>query len=235
MSRKIKFLIWLPVFLGLGFLALRVGLVYGAMNSETYKIDADVIGTGGATGNSGNYKITDTLGQSVIGLGAGTAYKDQAGFWYMVNYYLTLNIDSETVNLGTITPGTPVTGESTLGVLTDAWGGYDLYVSQNNPMTHTDTITTIPNYSCDIDNPCLWSGTGLGFTLTSGSQIEAKWGTTPDFKYAYFPLVDTIFHTKEDYQNTEDETAVEYKVDVPSTQKSGLYSNIITYTAVSKL
>jgi len=153
----------------------------------------------------------------------------------MVNYYLTLSVDSNTVNLGTMASGTPVTGNSTLGVLTDAWGGYDLYASQNKQMTHTDTVTTIPNFSCAIDDPCLWSGTGLGFTLTDGSQIEAKWGTTPNFEYAYFPLADTLFHTKEDFQSTEDETTIEYKVDVPATQKSGLYSNIITYTAVSKL
>jgi hypothetical protein len=223
------------IFFILGFFISRATASYGAMSSETYKIDADVIGTGGATGNSGNYKITDTLGQSIIGLGTGTAYKDQAGFWYMVNYYLTLDIGSDPVDLGLLTPGTPITGNSTIGVLTDAWGGYDLYVKQNNQMTHTDLSTTIPNYSCAISNPCLWSGTGLGFSLTDGSQIETKWGTTPDFKYAYFPLVDTLFHTKEDYQSAEDETVVEYKVDVPGTQKSGAYSNIITYTAVSKL
>lgn len=207
-----------------------------AMSSTNYKIDADVIGVAGGEGISTNYKLTDTLGEPVIGIGQSASYQLQAGFWYMVNYIISLQVDSNTVNLGTLTPGTPVTGQSVLTVTTDSWGGYDLLASQNQEMTHTDTVTTIPNYSCDITTPCLWSGTGLGFSVTSGTGVEAKWGTTPNFKYAYFPLADTIFHEKTGYTGGGgDITTVGYKLDTPATQRSGNYSNIITYTAMTKL
>lgn len=206
-----------------------------AMSSETYKINADVVGAGGNLGTSETYKLTDTLGQPVIGIGGSETYNLKAGFWYMVNYALSLSVDSNTVNLGTITPGTPTTGQSILTVTTDSWGGYDLFTSQNHSMMHTDATTTIPDYSCAIANPCLWSGTGLGFTLTSGTQVESKWGSTPNFKYAAFPLSATIFHTKTGYTSGGDQTTVGYKLDTPATQKSGAYSNIITYTATSKL
>lgn len=217
------------------FLLIFFPLTTFAMSSETYKINADVVGSGGNLGTSESYKLTDTIGQPVIGIGASESYKVKAGFWYMVNYALSLSVDSNTVNLGTITPGTPITGQSILTVTTDSWGGYDLYASQNHSMTHTDAVTTIPDYSCTIGTPCLWSGVGLGFSLTSGTQIESKWGTTPNFKYAAFPLSATNFHTKTGYTSGGDNTTVGYKLDTPATQKSGLYSNIITYTATTKL
>mgnify|MGYP000922264401 CR=1 FL=1 len=206
-----------------------------AMSSSNYKIDADVFGAGGDLGTSGSYKLTDTLGESVVGIGSSGNYKDKSGFWYMVNYYLSLAVDSNTVNLGTITPGVPVEGQSVISVSTDSWGGYDLYAYQNHQMTHSDTFTTIANYSCDIGNPCLWSGVGLGFTVKSGTQVESKWGSSPNFKFAYFPLVSTIFHTKSGFSSSTDQTTVGYKLDVPSTQKSGNYSNIISYIVIAKL
>lgn len=206
-----------------------------AVYSTNYQINADVIGIAGGTGSSESYSLTDTAGEPIIGIGQSDSYQLQAGFWYMVNYVISLQIDSNTVNLGTITPGTPVTGQSLITVTTDSWGGYDLLASQNHSMTHTDTITNIPDYSCSIFSPCLWTGTGLGFTIESGTGVDSKWGTSPNFKYAYLPNSDTIFHEKTGYTSGGDETTVGYKLDVPSTQKSGDYSNIVTYTAMTKL
>lgn len=203
--------------------------------SENYKINADVIGTGGATGNSVNYKITDTLGQSVIGLGTGTTYKDQMGLWYMDATKIAILVNSEIIDLGSIIPGTPISSQSVISITTDAPDGYDLYVSQDQPLTHTDTITTIPDFSCTIASPCPWSGIGLGFTVSAGTSVESKWGTDPNFKFAYFPLSPIIIHQKSGFSSGNDQTTVSYKLDTPGTQKSGAYSNIITYTAMERL
>lgn len=206
-----------------------------AATSENYKIDADVLGVGGSAGTSENFNLTDTIGEPIIGIGASESYKSKAGFWNMVNTAINLTIDSSTVNLGTITPGTPVTGESEITVTTDSWGGYDLKVNENNNMTHTDTVTTIPDYSCDIALPCLWSGVGLGFTIKSGTGVDGKWGTNPNYKFAYFPETSTNFHAKTGFSSGWDVTTIGYKVDTSASQKSGQYSSIITYTALTKL
>lgn len=206
-----------------------------AANSENYKINADVIGIGGDLGSSASYKLTDTIGEPIVGIGASENYKSKAGFWQMVNTVLSLTVDSNAVNLGAHTPGTPVNGQSTLTVTTDAWGGYDLLVSQDHSLQHTDTVTTIADYSCPISAPCLWSGTGLGFSVTTGTGVDPKWGSTPNFKYAAVPGVDTIFHAKTGYTSGGNNTVVDYKVDTPSTQKSGVYGNTLTYTAIAKL
>jgi hypothetical protein len=220
------------------FILLMILFPYVAgadMQGNQYKIGADVIGIGGDTGTSDSYRITDTIGEPVIGTGTSETYKTKAGFRYMAGTSLALTIDSNTVNLGMITPGSPVTGQSVLNVTTDAWAGYDLLANENHKMTHTDTITTIDDYSCDITNPCLWSGTGLGFTILSGTSIESKWGSNPNYKYAYFPASATVFHTKTGYKSGADTTTVVYKADTPSTQRSGSYSNIVTFTAMEKL
>ena len=153
----------------------------------------------------------------------------------MVNTAINLTVDSSTVNLGTITPGTPVEGQSVLTVTTDSWGGYDLKVNEDHNMTHTDAVTTISDYSCTIASPCLWSGVGLGFTIKSGTGVDAKWGTNPTYKYAYFPGTSTNFHSKTGFSSGGDATTIGYKVDTAASQKSGQYSSMITYTALTKL
>ena len=147
-----------------------------AMGSANYKIDADVIGASGALGSSTNYKLNDTMGEPVAGIGSSASYKLQQGFQYMVNTGISLTVDSNTQNLGSVNPGSSANGQSTITVITDSWGGYDVLLSENHAMLNTDAVTTIPDYSCAINNPCVWSGNGFGFTVLSGTGVEAKWG-----------------------------------------------------------
>lgn len=208
---------------------------YAAMSSETYSINSDVIGSAGDLGTSESFRLTDTLGEPVIGIGQSETFSAQQGFWYMINYSLSMSINSNTVNLGSLTPGIARTGQSIITVTTDSWGGYDIYASENHSMLHSDSVTTLPDYSCFIIAPCVWSGVGLGFTIASGTGVDSKWGSNPNYKYASFPLTPAIIHTKTGYSSGGDNTTIEYKVDAPPTQKSGPYSNIITYTATAKL
>ena len=216
---------------------LCVPLFALAMTDTTYNISVDNIGfAGGEESGDGTYQLTDTVGEPLVGLGTSENYKTQDGFWYMVNNTLALELDSNTKDLGTVTPGTPNTATTVVTVTTDAWGGYELLIRENQQMTHTgDGTTTIADYAGTIAVPTAWSGTGLGFTVTDGSGVAAKWGTAPNNNYAGVPLTNTVFHDKTGYTSGGDDTDVEYKIDVPSTQKSGTYTNTITYTAISKL
>lgn len=210
------------------------GIVF-AMSSTNYKIDADVIGASGELGSSANYKLNDTMGEPVIGIGSSANYQLQQGFQYMINTGISLTVDSNTKDLGSVNPGSSAEGQSTLGVTTDSWGGYDILMSENHAMLHTDAVTTIPDFSCAISNPCAWSGNGFGFTVISGTDVEAKWGTSPNYNYAAAPLSDTVFHTKTGYTSGEDQTVVGYNVAPIAAQKEGTYSNIILYTVLAKL
>jgi hypothetical protein len=208
------------------------------MSSGSYKINADSINFGGAPSSSATYKMNDTMGEIATGQSASGTYKMNAGFWYMVNTYLTLTVDSHTKDLGSLLPGSPVTGQSTITVTTDSWDGYSLSVSKDHKMRHTDGTTTIDDHGGSIATPLLWqapNNLGFGFTIISGSGVDSKWGSSPDYKYAAFPDVATAAHTKSDYKSESDETVIGYKADVLASQKSGAYSCTITYTAVGSI
>lgn len=209
--------------------------VFAVAQSEDYKITVDNFGFAGDDGSSEDYHLSDTIGEPIVGAGSSEDYSVQDGFWYKENVLMTLVLDTNTEDLGALTPGTPNTGETVVTVTTDCVAGYELLVSQDAQMTHTNTVDTISDYSCSIASPCAWSGTGLGFSITDGTSVDVKWGTSPNFNYAAFPLSSTKIHEKTTYSLNGDNTTIEYKVDVLSTQKSGIYSNNITYVAISKL
>lgn len=136
-----------------------------------------------------------------------------------------------------ITPGVSQTYLADAIVRTSA-GGYDLYVQAPTPLTHTDTSTTIPDISGNIASPILWSeGTtkGFGFTLTAGTQLEAAWGTSPNYKYAALPSSSTLFHSRVGLNGGVPEvTTMQYRADTANTQKQGTYSTQVIYTATIK-
>ena len=211
---------------------------WAAMSSSTYRINADSLNEGGGLSGSASYKINDTLGEAVIGEGASGSYKTKAGYQYMINTYLTLTVGSTAADLGTLIPGSPVTGQTIVSVTTDSWGGYALNVSKDHPMRNADDVTEIPDHNGTITTPLLWespNAIGFGFTIVSGTGVNAKWGSNPNYKYAAFPLLATTAHMKSGYQNTADNTTIGYKADADNDQKGGAYSCTITYTAVAAL
>jgi hypothetical protein len=133
-----------------------------------------------------------------------------------------------------ITAGISQTSLTDIIVRTDA-GGYNLALGQDHDLTHTDLATTIAAISGTIASPATWTeGTtkGLGFTVTSGSQIEGKWGTNPNYAYAAVPGSATTFHSRTGLLGGLPESnTVQFRLDVPANKKSGAYSNTVTVTA----
>ena len=225
------------------FLLLLVVCAYplvtdAQMQGTTYKIDADSINSGGGLGSSESYNMNSTLAEAINGEGSGASYKTKAGFQYMVNSYLTLTVDNNTEDLGSLLPGSPITGQTTATVTTDAWNGYALEVAKDHKMRHSDGLTEIPDANGSIMTPLLWQSPdnfGFGFTIISGTGVDVKWGSNPNYKYAAFPDLATTFHSKSGYQSGGDNTVIGYKVDTLASQKSGAYSCVVTYTAVGSL
>jgi hypothetical protein len=215
------------------------GVCHAQMSSFNYRINADSLNSEGVGSTSPSYKLDDTMGELATGEGSSATYKAKAGFWYMVNTYLTLAVDGNSEDLGTLISGTPVTGQTIVSVTTDSWNGYQMEVSEDHKMRHiADGTTTIDDHNGTIATPLLWSNPnhqGFGFTITSGTNVESKWGSSPNFKYAAFPGSATAAHVKEDYKSTTDNTTFGYKADAPSSQKSGAYSCTVTYTAVGSI
>jgi hypothetical protein len=201
----------------------------------TYDLKKDLVSNGGGESSSGNYGLEDSLGETVVGPSDSSNYMEQQGFWQGEDPYLLLEVDSSSVNFGSLIPGTSATAQSLITVTTNAVTGYDLYISQNNDLTHTTEPDTIAAIACNISSPCSWPGDGFGFSVIAGSEVEAKWGNSPNFNYAAFPTSSTNFHSTSYYNSSPDDTTVQYKVQIPDIQVAGEYTNQVTYTVMADL
>ncbi len=117
-------------------------------------------------------------------------------------------------------------------VQTDA-PGYTIAISQDQNLT--SGAYSISPVTGTIAEPALWSeGTtkGLGFTLTSGTGLDAKWGTSPNYKYAAIPGSSTSIHARSGYTGgIKDIISSQYRLDVTASQTAGDYKNRVTYSA----
>ena len=116
-------------------------------------------------------------------------------------------------------------------MLTDAQNGYNLSVSRNQNLTKGgDSIAAV---SGSIASPVSWvEGTtkGLGFTLfgTNATAIDGKWSSGSS--YAAFPGSATSYYVRTGKQSTKDVVNLRLRLDVPTSQVSGVYTNVITTT-----
>lgn len=226
------------------FLALLAKSVLAQMSSTNYKIPADVISGAGGESGSINYLLQQNLGESFIQRTASSTYGIEAGFLQSVNTTLTLTLGSNNVNFGALNPGGSGTQNLTVDVKTDAWNGYSLSIQEDHSLRHTDTVTTIPDFPGTIAVPVTWNTQdAFGFTLLSGTCIDSKWNSGND--YAAVPTSSTETHnTGRQYTGCPgykapatgaDTTTARYRLDPPTTQKSGVYTNLITFTATGSL
>lgn len=144
------------------------------------------------------------------------------------------------VELGNLTPGTPVTGATVCTVLTNSDNGYTIAVRRDDATTTMDkdseTSVDITDKASGTGSAAAWTGTGLGFTINDApSNVVAgsvSWANS-GAAYIGFAATDTNILTTADYLETSDTTTIGYRLDVPSTQQSGTYSGSITYTVTT--
>jgi hypothetical protein len=165
---------------------------------------------------------------------------------------LTFGVNSNTANLGNLTPSTPVWAYTELTVDTNGASGYNITsqfttsnCSASDTLCHSDTTTPITDKTeFDGVGTCTataaWSGTGLGFTVYTADtgKNTTCWGTGTAVNdaanlYAGFPTTDQIILNVTSGPKADDDTAVGYKCDVATTQKSGAYSGTVQYTATA--
>lgn len=152
----------------------------------------------------------------------------------------------KTVELGTLTAGTPVTGSTTCTVTTNNATGYTLNVKRDDADTTMDNvadasvnIADLPNTIAGTapNNPITWTdGTtkGLGYTVASTSATGGNiaWANA-GANYVGFTTAGENIMTSTGYDAISTTTVVNYKLDVLSTQQAGNYDGVITYTATT--
>lgn len=189
-----------------------------------------------------------------VEIGEGATDTDPVTLQLSVNQTIAIDCGTDPVDIGALTPGTPVYNSTTCTTTTNADAGYDLKVQRDDsdttmdligtPATNiTDKIAWDPTANTGAGNAVAWSGTGLGFGVYASSATKnATWwgtGTACDFAdtnnlYAGFPTTYATIMDYDTYSATATTTSVCYRVDVPGTQPAGSYDGTITYQTVSK-
>ena len=186
-----------------------------------------------------------------VEIGLAATATDQVTLSTYVNETISLGCGAD-VNLGTITPGTPVYGATTCTGTTNANAGYDLSVKRDDADTTMDQTTDAAVNIGDrtawnpsgSGNATVWSSPGdvtLGFSVfaSTATKNTTWWGAGTTFndalnQYAGFPSSYAVIMDHDAYSSGSTATSISYKLDVPSTQESGTYDGTITYQAVSK-
>ena len=152
----------------------------------------------------------------------------------------------DTVAFGNLTPGTPIDAPATAtiaSVTTNSLNGYTIGIADATAGTNSSMVNAgsyIADYAGSFATPTLWTGTGLGITLFSGTQKDAKWGTGTTYndgynKYAGIPQAAATAHTVTGFHAAADLSSWAWSIDVPNDQKTGAYSGVVTFTATSVL
>jgi hypothetical protein len=78
-----------------------------AMQSQTYRINADTINSGGDLSGSASYHLGDTLGEAATGEERSANFKSKTAFWYMLpaGSQLGLSCEANTVYMADYTLG----------------------------------------------------------------------------------------------------------------------------------
>lgn len=112
------------------FILLVPSLVLAAMSSTNYYIYADSIDFGGGTGTSTSYNLQDSLGGYATGISTSTSYEIRAGYQAAIRGSLSLTLDGNSINFGTLTTAGTVVSDNILATVnTDSASGYTLSIS----------------------------------------------------------------------------------------------------------
>lgn len=173
-----------------------------------------------------------------------------------VQPYISITFNSgSTINFGNISPGVGACSDAAgnasgtiVAINTSAANGYTLAFydgsDTNSAMVHTDTTTYIPDITGTVATPILWttgSTSGVGLSLYAADTTkESDWGTgtTPcDLfnKWAKAPATASTGHTVTGYHAGADTSNWGWKVDVVNSQKTGVYSGVVTFSAAPTL
>lgn len=111
----------------LGFLVFP-SASWGVMSSTNYTIFADSVDSGGVLSTGGAYSLQDTAGESPVGSTTSTSYEVIGGYQAMDWSVLTMEINTSTINLGTLVIDQVATSSVIVTINADASTGYVLSV-----------------------------------------------------------------------------------------------------------
>ncbi len=211
----------------------------GKLTSTNFEMDG-AFGSFGDRKTSTNYTLTDTGGVLAAGPGESTNYDLGSGFqyWNIGSNRLELTISSTTIAFGTLTPGSPSTGNHNLQVVSDAPGGYQVTAQEVTRLANTSYAGFyIPDTLGDSGTithttAAAWTSNsiyGFGYTLANVTGTDAAF--TSNYRhFADLAFAENPVAVMSNAGTTSDsEITVTYKVNVSAAQEAGNYETKVTY------
>ncbi len=163
------------------------------MSSTNYTIFADSVDSGGVLSTGGAYSLQDTAGESPAGYTTSSTYTVIGGYQAMDWSVLSMDIDTSTINLGTLSTSAVASASAVVTVTADASTGYVLSVgstSGSSLAVVTDGSVTAGSeeYGVAVSGPDAVFGDDEAITaslnLSSSSTPVTSAQTTLTFKAA---------------------------------------------------
>jgi hypothetical protein len=141
--------------LSIGFAQVR--------SSASYQLQSDSINIGGGLGTSSSFQLDSTVGEVATGRSTSSNFSLQAGFQQMQTTFISVSVPTDVVmtpNLPGITGGTS-TGSTTVTVITDNPGGYELSIvsdaspaMRSGPLSIADyePVGAVPDFTFVVPN-----------------------------------------------------------------------------------
>jgi len=188
-----------------------------------------------------------------LNLGVANAEEDssQQTITLYVTSTITLTLTTSTIALGTLTPGTPIYGDTSLSVSTNDYTGWNLQVKRDDAASTlnlngasapdvTFPDATAWNYSAPNATTSPEVGANLSFRLMetgtdAGLVSTTLWGADSGKLWAGFPTSNQQVTSIDSYVGSAQTVAYELRADAPAFQQSGAYSGTVTFTAITNL
>lgn len=247
-----KFSYFIVIFI---FLAANAHFILAAMESESFRINADSINIGGARESSTNYRMENTVGEIASGESASDSYRLRAGYQQMLETYISISSPADVTmapGIGGVAGGTG-NGSASWTIITDNLAGYSLSIKAtsspalqsgaNSFADYTPVLSGTPDYNWSIDV----ADSEFGFT-PEGNDIIQKYkdngsdscgvGSNDTADRCWYDLAtsnESIANASSANHPSGTATTVKFRAESGSSnvQSEGDYTATITLTAIT--
>lgn len=210
-----------------------------SMSSTNYQIWQDAISVGGGQDqSSGNYDLSDTLGELAIGHSSSSVDSIKAGFreteYYLGYEVLSLAVDSSSLDLGELDSEQETNTSHTITVNTNSYHGLSVTFSGNtltcSSCTGVNTISAIGSSAAASDPGTSQFGFNVVFSSGTSPTASAVSPYNSSGSYAFNSGDEIISASRPINETVFDVTFI---ANISGDETAGSYSAAITYTATA--
>jgi hypothetical protein len=215
------------------------------LESNSYVIQFGNFNVGSGGGETTNYGLTYTIGQTAPGpFGAygSSNYFIGSGFQYIYQIQpFGFSIDNIAIDLGELTVGVHNSASNKLTITTRGASGYTIYAYEQSPLTHSNGVSTIPDTTCNAGTCTqaiagVWTNQdipGFGFNVVAADAAADFLDSTYFRQFADDSSAEDMQVIMSDTDIASSETGtITYKVGVDGSSAAGNYQTGVVYVAV---